>query len=116
MIPRTVLKEKIRAAWFDAQYSLAEDVREALERAESEERLPLARLHFDMLPNLFPGAGDQPEYNTADASLWFFEAWRAYVDATGDIDSLREVYPILSDMPEGSPRDPTSNIEEQLWR
>jgi len=48
MIPRTVLKEKIRAAWFDAQYSLAEDVREALERAESEERLPLARLHFDM--------------------------------------------------------------------
>ena len=51
-----------------------------------------------MLPNVFPGAGDHPAYNTADASLWFFEAWRAYVDATGDIDSLREVYPILSDM------------------
>jgi 4-alpha-glucanotransferase len=26
-----------------------------------------------MLPNVFPGAGDHPEYN-ADASLWFFEA------------------------------------------
>ena len=51
-----------------------------------------------MLPNVFPGAGDHPAYNTADASLWFFEAWRAYVDATGDIDSLREVYPVLSDM------------------
>ncbi len=35
-----------------------------------------------MLPNVFPGAGERPEYNTADASLWFFEAWRAYVEAT----------------------------------
>jgi len=51
-----------------------------------------------MLPNLFPGAGNQPEYNTADASLWFFEAWRAYVEATGDISALREVFPVLSDM------------------
>ncbi|MGZ3310008.1 MAG: amylo-alpha-1,6-glucosidase, partial [Xanthobacteraceae bacterium] len=51
-----------------------------------------------MLPNVFPGAGDHPAYNTADASLWFFEAWRAYVDATGDIAALREVFPVLSDM------------------
>jgi len=51
-----------------------------------------------MLPNVFPGAGDHPAYNTADASLWFFEAWRAYVDATGDVASLREVFPVLSDM------------------
>jgi len=29
-------------------------------------------------PMCFPGAGDKPEYNTVDASLWFFEAWRAY--------------------------------------
>ena len=27
-----------------------------------------------MLPNVFPGAGDRADYNTADASLWFFEA------------------------------------------
>jgi predicted glycogen debranching enzyme len=51
-----------------------------------------------MLPNVFPGAGDRPEYNTADASLWFFEAWRAYVDATADIFGLGEVFPVLSDM------------------
>ena len=48
MIPRTVLQEKIRTAWFDAQYSLTDDVRDALERAEKEEQLPLARLHFEM--------------------------------------------------------------------
>jgi 4-alpha-glucanotransferase len=51
-----------------------------------------------MLPNVFPGAGDVPQYNTADASLWFFEAWRAYIDATGDCAALREAFPILSDM------------------
>ena len=46
-----------------------------------------------MLPNVFPGAGDEPDYNTADASLWFFEAWRAYIDATGDIAALRTAFP-----------------------
>jgi 4-alpha-glucanotransferase len=51
-----------------------------------------------MLPNVFPGAGEHADYNTADASLWFFEAWRAYVDATKDVAALRKVFPVLSDM------------------
>jgi predicted glycogen debranching enzyme len=51
-----------------------------------------------MLPNVFPGAGDQPQYNTADASLWFFEAWRSYMDATNDLAALREAFPTLADM------------------
>ena len=51
-----------------------------------------------MLPNVFPGAGETPAYNTADASLWFFEAWRAYVAHTGDVAALREVFPVLVDM------------------
>ena len=51
-----------------------------------------------MLPNVFPGAGDTPEYNTADASLWFFEAWRAYVAATGDTAALRAAFPVLAEM------------------
>ena len=49
-----------------------------------------------MLPNVFPGAGAEPEYNTADAALWFIEAWRAYVDATGDEAALRRVFPVLA--------------------
>jgi len=34
--------------------------------------------HVDqgMLPNRFPDAGEFPEYNTVDATLWFFEAVR----------------------------------------
>jgi predicted glycogen debranching enzyme len=46
-----------------------------------------------MLPNRFPDAGDPPEYHTGDATLWFFEAARAYLAYTGDIDFVRnELY------------------------
>jgi 4-alpha-glucanotransferase len=50
-----------------------------------------------MLPNLFPeNRGDPPEYNTADATLWYIEAWRAYVEVTGDSAALRAVFPTLA--------------------
>ena len=51
-----------------------------------------------MLPNVFPGAGDTPEYNTVDAALWYIEAWRAYVAATRDTANLKAVFPILADI------------------
>lgn len=43
-----------------------------------------------MLPNRFPDAADEAEYNTVDATLWYFEAIRAYVEKTGDYDFVRE--------------------------
>ncbi len=43
-----------------------------------------------MLPNRFPDAGEQPEYNTVDASLWYFEAIRKFVDYTGDLGFVRD--------------------------
>lgn len=51
-----------------------------------------------MLPNVFPGSGETPEYNTVDAALWYLEAWRAYVEATGDEASLRDAFPVLRDI------------------
>jgi predicted glycogen debranching enzyme len=51
-----------------------------------------------MLPNRFPEVGEQPEYNTADATLWYFEALRAYHTLTKDDDLLRELYPVLKDI------------------
>jgi predicted glycogen debranching enzyme len=51
-----------------------------------------------MLPNRFPDAGETPEYNTVDASLWYFEAVRAYYSATKDDDLLRELFPVLADI------------------
>jgi predicted glycogen debranching enzyme len=48
-----------------------------------------------MLPNRFPDAGETPEYNTVDATLWYFEAIRAYLDATDDESLLKELFPVL---------------------
>ena len=51
-----------------------------------------------MLPNVFPDAGETPEYNTADATLWCFEAIRQYFAATRDVELLRELFPVLTDI------------------
>jgi predicted glycogen debranching enzyme len=52
-----------------------------------------------MLPNRFPDAGEQAEYNTVDATLWYFEAIRAYAEKTGDLEFLREgLYSKLADI------------------
>ncbi|MGH8727135.1 MAG: amylo-alpha-1,6-glucosidase, partial [Burkholderiales bacterium] len=51
-----------------------------------------------MLPNVFPGAGDKPEYNTVDAALWYVEAWRAYLAANYDEEALRRVFPVLAEI------------------
>jgi predicted glycogen debranching enzyme len=61
-----------------------------------------------MIPNRFPdvstvipafgGAGARPEYNTVDATLWYFHALAAYLDATGDEALLRELFPLLEEI------------------
>jgi glycogen debranching enzyme len=40
----------------------------------------LAHLNRGVIPNRFPDAGESPEYNTADATLWMFRAVRALAD------------------------------------
>jgi len=57
--------------------------------------------HVDqgMLPNRFPDAGEAPEYNTVDATLWFFEAVRSFVQYTGDYEFVRtSLYSVLQDI------------------
>jgi len=51
-----------------------------------------------MLPNVFPGSGETPEYNTVDAALWYIEAWRAYIEVTDDWAELRRIFPVLEDI------------------
>ena len=58
-------------------------------------------VHQGMLPNRFPDAGEalgDADYNTVDATLWYFEAVRATVDATGDLNLLRNLFPVLQDI------------------
>ena len=57
--------------------------------------------HVDqgMLPNRFPDAGEAPEYNTVDATLWFFEAVRSFLQYTADYESVRiTLYAVLKDI------------------
>src|SRR6266849_5522176 len=51
-----------------------------------------------MLPNVFPDAGQAPEYNTAGVALWYFEAVRQYVAATNDLEPLHELFPVLGEI------------------
>jgi len=57
--------------------------------------------HVDqgMLPNRFSDADEPPEYNTVDATLWFFEAARAFLAYTADLEFVRrELYPVFADI------------------
>ncbi len=70
-------------------------------RLDSARRILLTFARFvdqGMLPNVFPGAGETPDYNTVDAGLWYFEAWRAYLETSNDWPALAEAFPVLADM------------------
>jgi predicted glycogen debranching enzyme len=57
--------------------------------------------HVDrgMIPNRFTDAGETPEYNTVDATLWFFEAVRSLLQYTDDYDFVRvNLYGVLTDI------------------
>lgn len=50
------------------------------------------------LPNRFPEEGTPPVFDTADASLWFFVAVHAFLEATGDLDRARSFLPLLREI------------------
>jgi predicted glycogen debranching enzyme len=68
-------------------------------RAEVAKKILLAFSRYvdgGMLPNNFPDAGGNPEYNTVDAALWYFEAIRQYFAATKDAATLQKLFPVLA--------------------
>lgn len=48
-----------------------------------------------MLPNYFPDSGQEPEYNTLDATLWWAWSLYKYHQATGDLKFVKEQLPLL---------------------
>lgn len=56
--------------------------------------------HLDqgMLPNAFPEGGQAPHYNTVDATLWYFEALRAYHRTTADTALIEALFPQLQEI------------------
>lgn len=51
-----------------------------------------------MLPNRFPDHGEAPEYNTVDATLWFFVAIYRYMQYTNDSKFVKSLIPVLEDI------------------
>ena len=82
-------------------------------RHEVAERILRAFARFvdrGMVPNRFASDGARPEYNTADATLWYVEALRAYLAATGDKDLMRYLFPVLQDIVDWHQRGTRFNI------
>lgn len=68
-------------------------------RHDEARRILLSWLPFidtGLLPNYFPEGGATPEYNSADAALWYIEAWRAYFEASQDRATLALHFPALA--------------------
>jgi predicted glycogen debranching enzyme len=51
-----------------------------------------------LLPNCFPENGAAPLYNTADATLWYLHALNACIQASGDMQLLRELWSTVTDI------------------
>jgi predicted glycogen debranching enzyme len=55
----------------------------------------VSNMRDGLIPNRFPDEGEEPEYNTVDATLWLAVAIRHAWRATGDRGLLEEVLPAL---------------------
>ena len=66
--------------------------------AKSIFRAFAAHVSEGMIPNRFPDVGEEPEYNTVDATLWFFTALYKYLQHTRDYAFARELWPTLKDI------------------
>ena len=59
----------------------------------------------------FPDEGEEPEYNTVDATLWFFVAIFKYLKYTGDIWLIKnELLPVLQEIIDWHERGTRYNI------
>ncbi|MCK8059050.1 MULTISPECIES: amylo-alpha-1,6-glucosidase [unclassified Fusibacter] len=51
-----------------------------------------------VIPNNFPDDDEEPMYNTADATLWLYQAIFAYYQKTKDDASIKRLFPKLEEM------------------
>lgn len=70
-----------------------------------------AHISQGMIPNRFPDAGEQPEYNTIDASLWFIHAIERYFVYSKDEARVRAVaWPAVKQIIDGYRQGTRYNI------
>jgi len=63
-----------------------------------------------MLPNRFPDADEEPEYNTVDATLWYFHAIHQHFLYAADSSLVKELYPTLAGIIDWHQRGTRYNI------
>ena len=54
-------------------------------------------MRYGLIPNYFAETDGSPQYNALDATLWFFHAVRKYFQYTGDVSTVKALYPSLKD-------------------
>jgi predicted glycogen debranching enzyme len=54
-------------------------------------------MRYGLIPNCFSEVGGVPQYNSLDATLWFFHAIRKYFQYTNDGSTIRALYPTLKE-------------------
>ena len=70
-----------------------------------------AHVSNGMVPNRFPDVGEEPEYNTIDASLWFVYAVDRYLAYNRHTESIRSVaWPAVKQILDGYRRGTRYNI------
>lgn len=67
-----------------------------LKTAKSIFRTFAAYCKEGLMPNLFPEGGNEPMYNSADASLLFIHSIYLYYKKTGDLKFVEEMWPTMS--------------------
>ena len=65
------------------------------EDAKSILRTFLAYEKDGLVPNLFPEGAQEPMYNTVDAALLLIDCVWQYVQRTGDLDFVKEAWPVM---------------------
>lgn len=68
------------------------------EEAKSIFRSFMKYCHKGIMPNMFPETGEEPMYNTVDASLLFIGAVYEYYKKTEDSSFLKEAWPVMKDI------------------
>ena len=52
-------------------------------------------MKYGLIPNYFSESDGSPQYNSLDATLWFFHACRKYYQYTKDAPTIKVLYPAL---------------------
>jgi predicted glycogen debranching enzyme len=55
-------------------------------------------IHQGMLPNRFPDSGEEPEYNTVDATVWYINAIYEYTRFSGELGLAEELFDAMLDI------------------